>query len=347
MLLLDDISIAYDQLSVVSQLSFQLKEGQIGCLMGPSGCGKSTVLKLIAGFLKPYQGRFFLRDQWVGDQQPAFIRKVGLVFQDFALFPHLTVLENVVFGLHKWSSYERQARAKSLMVCLAIKGLENYYPHQLSGGQQQRVAIARAIAPKPDLVLLDEPFSSLDAELSSQLLSELKNLIREEGITSLMVTHDQQQAFAFADVMGVIQGGKLHQWGSAYDLYHRPKTRFVADFIGEGVFIPGHVETPNHIKTALGVFEDKNSRIANGEATIGSALDVLIRPDDIIHDDNSMFQAAIVDRVFRGTHFMYYLALDDEPTHVMLCLAPSHHNHSIGDLFGFRVDLQHLIAFPT
>ncbi|MFP5505208.1 MAG: ABC transporter ATP-binding protein, partial [Gammaproteobacteria bacterium] len=225
------IEVRYGAVTVVQALNCQLGQGRIGCLLGPSGCGKTTVLRAIAGF-EPVTageirlgGRVVSRSGWV---VPPERRQVGMVFQDFALFPHLTIAANVGFGIRDLSAAQRDARVNELLELVGLGAYAKVYPHQLSGGQQQRVALARAIAPRPSLLLMDEPFSSMDVELREQLAREVRGILRHEGITAVLVTHDQLEAFVMADEIGVMHGGRLEQWGSAYDLYHRPASRFVA-----------------------------------------------------------------------------------------------------------------------
>ncbi len=184
---------------------------------------------------------------------PPESRQIGMVFQDYALFPHLTVLDNVAFGLHRLDRGKRKRRAEEILETVGLGEHRGHYPHQLSGGQQQRVALARALAPEPEIVLLDEPFSSLDVELRERLSVEVRSVLKTLNTTALLVTHDQQEAFAVADVVGVMKEGKLEQWDTPYELYHRPETRFVADFIGQGVFIPGEIVAAGSVRTELGV----------------------------------------------------------------------------------------------
>ena len=266
-------------------------------------------------------------------------RQIGMVFQDYALFPHLTVLDNVSFGLHRLS---RDARRRQAAEMLAIVGLSEYgaaYPHQLSGGQQQRVALARALAPEPALVLLDEPFSSLDVELRERLGHEVRSILKSLNATALLVTHDQQEAFAVADIVGVMREGRLEQWDAPYELYHRPATRFVADFIGQGVFIVGEVVGQSAVRTEVGVVRADGK----GEWRVGRAVDLLLRPDDVIHDDASPLRAQVCQRAFRGAEFLYTLRLASGAQ--VLSLVPSHHDHAVGELIGIRIEPDHVVAF--
>ena len=345
MLSLENITIAYQQEPVVHQLAFSLSEGEIGCLLGPSGCGKTSILRAIAGFEPVQQGCISLRGKEVsakGFHLAPEKRHIAVVFQDFALFPHLTIGENVSFGLHKQSRQEREARTTEMLNLVGLPELKERYPHELSGGQQQRIALARAMATKPDLLLLDEPFSSLDAELREELARDIRRIVKQQNITALMVTHDQNEAFAMADVIGVMKAGHLHQWASAYALYHQPASKFVADFIGSGVFIPGKISEHGLVQTCLGSFA-QHSQPSLGK---GQEIQLLVRPDDIEHDDASTSTATVKSRVFRGSHILYELEIHADCEVTVLCLAPSHHDHQVGESIGIKLDLEHLVMFP-
>lgn len=324
-------------------VSFGLEEGEIGCLLGPSGCGKTTALRCIAGFEVLDAGSVLSRGRVLsapGVHVPPHERGVGLVFQDLALFPHLTVQGNVEFGLQSMPRDARRSRANEM---LALVGLGDYgpsYPAQLSGGQQQRVALARALAPRPATVLLDEPFSSLDVALRERLVRELRTLLRSLRATALVVTHDQQDAFALADRVGLMREGRLEQWGTPYDLYHRPRTRFAAEFVGDASFLPGTRRADGSIDTELG-----NLRGGSGLDAGVERVDVLLRPDDVVHDDDAELTARIVDRVFRGADFLYVLELPSGRR--ILSLVPSHHDHPVGQSIGIRVDTEHVVTFAA
>ncbi len=337
--------IAYGKTEVVKGVSFSLEPGSIGCLLGPSGCGKTTLLRAIAGFEPLKEGDITLHGHKVsgaGFQVPPEARRVGMVFQDFALFPHLSIGENIAFGLRELSKSERDQRVQELLSLVDMDGLRDTYPHQISGGQQQRVALIRAIAPRPDLLLLDEPFSSLDVELREQLAREVREILKKDGITAILVTHDQMEAFAMADVIGVMNRGQLAQWDSAYQLYHEPKDRFVADFIGQGVFLRCDAMGDDRAETPFGVILGV---MHGGCCEIGKPVDILLRPDDIVHDDDSDFKAEVVGKAFRGAEYLYTLRLPNGEE--ILCLVQSHHNHAIGEHIGIRLDVQHLVMFPS
>lgn len=343
MLALEQLAVAYGPHQVVKDISFALAQGQIGCLVGPSGCGKTTILRAIAGFEAPAAGVVRLQGQAVSTAVEQLVpeqRKVGMVFQDFALFPHLTVADNISFGLKQRSKAEKTAKVKQLLQLVGLPDLGQRYIHQLSGGQQQRVALARALAPEPKVLLLDEPFSSLDAEFREVLARDIRKILKQLQITAVLVTHDQFEAFAMADMIGVMQHGQLQQWATPYELYHRPASRFVADFVGRGVMLPGVMLDQQQVETCLGIFRQRYL----AEAQEGDRVDVLIRPDDIVHDDDSEIKATVLDKSFRGSHILYTLAL--AAGEQVYCLALSHHNHAIGEQIGIRLDLDHLVLFP-
>ena len=264
-------------------------------------------------------------------------RRIGMVFQDYALFPHLPVSENISFGLHGAPRAEREARAAELAKLVGLTGELGKYPHEISGGQQQRVALARALAPRPELLLLDEPFSNLDAHLRERLSLEVREIIKASGATAVLVTHDQQEAFAMADEIGVLHDGRIQQWDSAYNLYHRPANRFVADFVGHGVFLPARIVDSQNLEIELGVLK------GYAGPRNGHRLEVLLRPDDVVHDDAAPTQAEVLHKAFRGAEILYTLRLASGRR--VLALVPSHHNHALGERIGIRLDVDHVVAF--
>ena len=340
---------AYGEHVVVRDLSFFLTRGTIGCLLGPSGCGKTTVLRCIAGFEPLHGGIIRLGGRQVsgtGGWVPPERRKVGMVFQDYALFPHLSVRDNIAFGLHAAGGAQRASRTAELAELVRLGGSLDKFPHEISGGQQQRVALARALAPKPDLLLLDEPFSSLDVDLRERLSIEVREIIKASGATAILVTHDQHEAFAMADEIGVLHQGRIEQWAKPYDLYHRPASRFVADFVGQGVFLPAQVLNAHKIEFELGVLNsDVPAQCSVGCEVCGKGCqaEVLLRPDDIVHDDTARTRAEIVKKAFRGAEILYTLRLDSG--RIVLASVPSHHDHAIGEKIGIRLDVDHVIAF--
>ena len=337
-----NLSVAFGELQVIRDISFALDSGHIGCILGPSGCGKTTVLRTIAGFQAPSSGLVLLGGKQVSSPKKNLApekRNIGMVFQDFALFPNLTVADNLGFGLRSWPAEKKQKRIDELLRLIGLPHLAAAYSHQLSGGQQQRVALARAMAPQPDILLLDEPFSSMDAELREQLAREVRDILKKENVTAILVTHDQHEAFVMADEICVMNDGIIEQHDTGYNLYHRPANQFVADFIGQGVLVPGEVVEDKGVKTDIGTIKGK---LPDG-CKPGCPVDVLIRPDDVVHDDTSEQKALIVDKAFRGAEFLYTLMLDSGIR--VLCIAPSHHDHALNSSIGIRLDMDHLVIF--
>ncbi len=325
----------------VRGLSFSLERGTIGCLLGPSGCGKTTVLRCIAGFEAPGAGRILLNGVVVSSAQtslPPEKRRIGMVFQEHALFPHLTAARNIVFGISKEENSAE--RVRELAALTGITEFLEKYPHELSGGQQQRVALARALAPRPELLLLDEPFSNLDSGMRESLSLELREIIKASGTTAVLVTHDQHEAFAMAEEIGVMREGRIEQWDVPYNLYHRPANRFIADFVGQGVFLPAKALNGRQLEIELGVL---NAEVPHGVREGETALEVLLRPDDVIHDDAAPTQAEVVHKAFRGAEILYTLKLESGSK--ILALVPSHHNHALGERIGIRLDVDHVVAF--
>jgi iron(III) transport system ATP-binding protein len=332
----------------VHSVSFGLHAGEIGVLIGPSGCGKTTLLRAVAGLEPVTGGDIRLSGHVVSSpssQLPPEARRIGMVFQDYALFPHLDVGRNVAFGIHQLPAAERTARVKEVLTLVGLEGSESRFPHELSGGQQQRVALARALAPRPQLLLLDEPFSNLDVDLRERLAHEVRNILKAAQATALFVTHDQLEAFAIGDTIGVMHEGQLHQWDDAYTLYHRPATRFVADFIGHGVFAPATIREVNQqivVQTPLGDLTDV-AECPLPCAFAAGQCDVLLRADDIVHDDAAPVKAEIIRKAFRGSEFLYTLRLESGQT--VLAHVPSHHDHKIGEWIGIRPEVDHVVTF--
>jgi iron(III) transport system ATP-binding protein len=280
----------------VDHLYVELEKGEILALLGPSGCGKTTTLRLIAGFERPDAGSIEIGGKVMADAHtfvPPEQRGVGVVFQEYTLFPHLTVADNILFGLRKLSADSRRARLREMLETVGLTSLARRYPHELSGGQQQRVALARALAPRPAVLLLDEPFSNLDADLRTQMLHEVYTILREFGTTAVFVTHDHEEAFMVADRVGVLHRGRLEQLGRPEEIYHLPASRFVARFVGSANFIPGRV-VGAHIDTAMGIFPN------TAALPQGAAVELMIRPTQIELRPDPAGDATIVASRFRG-----------------------------------------------
>lgn len=352
-----DLIVGYDDTIVVDGLSLTLQQGEIGCFLGYSGCGKTTALRAIAGLEQSRGGSIYLSNQRLTDKRarksfavaPAK-RGMGMVFQDYALFGHLSVAKNIAFGLNKWSTADKKARVAEMLSLVDLTEHADKRPNELSGGQQQRVALARALAPKPKLLLLDEPFSNLDVVLRESLAMSVRDILKRTNTTAILVTHDQNEAFAIADKVGVMHQGKLVQWATPSELYHEPVSPFVAEFVGEGVMIDGIIKE-GHVETALGdiyrrmeVYDEAGyPQYCEYDYPNGTPIKVLVRPDDIIHDDDSTQTALVVGRVFRGANYLYRLQLDDGQT--VLSLVASHHNHEIGSHIGILPILEHVVVF--
>ena len=340
---INNVSQSYGSRKVLDNISFHLDNGVIGCLLGASGCGKTTMLRCIAGFESIADGDIAINGAVMsrpGYQVPPELRRIGMVFQDYALFPHLTVARNVAFGLHGASDGERRARVAELLEIVGLDAMGSRYPHELSGGQQQRVALARALAPRPALMLFDEPFSNLDVEMRERLSVEVRDILKSQNTTTILVTHDQNEAFTFADEIGVMMEGGIAQWATSYALYHEPANRHIAEFVGRGTFLPGVVLEGNRIKLELGELHGETPL----HAAPGATVDVLLRPDDVLHDDTSAMQATVLTKAFRGAEFVYTLELPGGGR--VMSLVPSHHNHAIGEKIGIRLEIDHVVAFP-
>ena len=296
---------AADQPPALDRLTLTVQQGELLVLLGPSGCGKTTTLRLIAGFEVPDAGSVVIRGEVMagsGRWVPPEKRGVGIVFQDYALFPHLTVAENVGFGLQHLDRTGRKSRVARILELVGLDVFADRYPHELSGDQQQRVAVARALAPAPALILLDEPFSNLDADLRAQLRDEIVKILKNTATTAILVTHDQEEAFTLADRVGVLNEGRLEQLGRPEEVYHHPTTRFVAEFMGAADFLPGLV-TAKGLATELGVFTDTEGH------PLGEKVEVMLRPDDITFVQSPEGESTVVRRHFRGSENLYCLRL--------------------------------------
>ena len=334
----------------VEGVSLGLTAGQIGVLIGPSGCGKTSLLRAVAGLEPVAEGRISIGGETVADAVRGVhaapeARRIGMVFQDYALFPHLSVAENIAFGIRHLPRGEQRERIARMLDLVGLAHAARRAPHQLSGGQQQRIALARALAPAPRLLLLDEPFSSLDVDLRERLAHDIRGILKHTGTTALFVTHDQLEAFAVGDVIGVMHHGRLEQWDEAYALYHRPATRFVADFIGHGVFAPARIVECEHghcVMTPLGELHDM-AECPLPDAFPGGECEVLLRADDVVHDDASPVKARIERKAFRGSEFLYTLRLASGEQ--VMAHVPSHHDHQVGEWIGIRVEADHVVTF--
>ncbi len=321
-------------------LNFEVGEGTLLSILGPSGCGKTTALRAIAGFERPQRGEIRIGgrtvcspEQWV----PPEHRGVGMVFQDYALFPHLTVAENIAFGLRRETRSPSSPVVVDTIKLVGLKGMESRYPHELSGGQQQRVALARALAPKPIVILLDEPFSNLDPDMRGQMREEVQEILHRTGTTAILVTHDHDEAFAMADRIAVLNSGRLEQLDTPEVIYHTPSTPFVANFVGQADFLPGRVLN-GKIQTEVGLFENV------GRHRSGTDVDIMIRPDDVHIAPASPGGAQIVGRLFRGSENLYTILLPSGQH--LHSSEPSTTVFPIGTTVDIKVVATHIVLFP-
>lgn len=338
---LRSVSCAYEaNRPAVRDISFSASEGEILCLLGPSGCGKTTILRAIAGFEPVRSGEIFLSGRLVSSSSgtvPTEARHVGMVFQEYALFPHLRVAENIAFGLRELSRAERRSRVQEMLHLTGLEGFDRRYPHELSGGQQQRVALSRALVQNPVVLLLDEPFSNLDPDMASRMRQELHVLLRRMKTTTILVTHDHDEAFAMADRIAVLNKGALEQMDTPEQIYHVPATPFVADFVGQADFIPGHVRQ-DMVHTELGEFPNTLKR------EDGASVVVMIRPDDIQLLPNKTAASRIVARQFRGSENLYTVRL---PSGQLVHSSQSSTSvYQEGTAVELRVSATHTVLFP-
>lgn len=336
---LKGVSKNFGDIKAVSEISLEIRKGEFFSLLGPSGCGKTTILRLIAGLERPDRGvikigaSFVAGESWVPPEK----RNVGFVFQDYALFPHMTVFENIAFGLRGLSKKELNDRVRELLEMVDLPEVAKRYPHELSGGQQQRVALARALAISPKIMLLDEPFSNLDTDLRAEIRMATKKILKERETTTILVTHDQEEAFALSDRIGVLNGGKLEQVGKPEEIYHRPLTRFVANFVGRANFIKARIEGELLISD-IGIIKCKTPlNFYNQE------IELMIRPDYVDFVEDPKGEGLIVDREFLGPVILYRIRLPIGET--ILSLKPSTKIFQPGFRVKLNIDPSHIIFF--
>ncbi|MFO7925130.1 ABC transporter ATP-binding protein [Natronomonas sp.] len=344
---LDSIDKSYDGTNVIRDLSLAVHEGELLTLLGPSGCGKTTTLRLIAGLERPDSGAVRLDEETVTgrDFVPAERRDVGVVFQEFALFPHLSARENIAFGIQEWPDAERDERVENLLELVGLSDHGTKSPDELSGGQQQRVALARSLAPEPRLLLLDEPFSNLDIDLRVEMREEVREILKEAGVTAVSVTHDQEEAMSISDRVAVMSEGNLEQVGTPEEVFQQPESRFVAGFLGHASFVAGHVKE-DCVETGVGCVPlDRVHGLT--DAYHGSEIDLMVRPDDVRarRVDPEAANGEVVHRRYLGPTVLYRVEIDTGD--VVGCM----HNHadkvSHEDPVFVSLDAEHELAwFP-
>jgi iron(III) transport system ATP-binding protein len=321
---LDGVTKRFGDETAVENLSLSVREGELLTLLGPSGCGKTTTLRLIEGLTAPTEGTVSINGAVVageGRTKPPEQRDVGLVFQNFALFSHLSVERNIAFGIDDWPPDEREARVDELLELVDLTEHREKMPSQLSGGQKQRVALARSLAPEPEVLLLDEPFSNLDVRLRVEMREEVRRILKATGVTAISVTHDQEEALSISDRVAIVNDGTIEQVGKPEVVFENPESRFVASFLGRASFLTGRVRGST-VETPLGALSTDQ---INGpvDAYDGAQIDVLVRPDDLVATPVSRDRAdgTVVHRQYNGPNFVYRVDLRDGG--VVRCL----HNH--------------------
>ena len=333
------LSKSFGAVHAVNRVSLTLAPGEILSVLGPSGCGKTTLLRLIAGFEPADEGEVRIQGRSVSEprhHEPPERRRVGMVFQEYALFPHLTVAENVEFGLKGLASGDRRRRLAELFELVSLQGLDGRYPHELSGGQQQRVALARTLAPRPVVVLLDEPFSNLDATMRTDLRREMEAALRGSGVATVFVTHDREEAFAMADRIAVMREGRIDQVDSPDALFHSPATPFVARIAGTCDFLPGEIRD-GRARTELGEVQ----WTANGHRLPDTtAVTLLVHVDDFQALPDPEGSSSVVSREFRGDGVILSVRLPSGAT--LRCR--EHHSSTLAA--GSRVTLVPTRAAP-
>ncbi|WP_166421865.1 ABC transporter ATP-binding protein [Pseudoalteromonas sp. Z1A8] len=329
-LILQGVSYHYNGTKVIHDLDLTVGKDEIVCLLGASGCGKTTTLKAIAGLIEAKQGSIFIDGKLVSDEQ-SFIspehRNIGMMFQDYALFPHLTVANNIAFGLSKMSKAQKQQRVDEMLKLVHLIGCADRFPHQLSGGQQQRVAIARALAYKPSLLLLDEPFSNIDTQVRFELIADIRRIIKATQVSAVFVTHSKEEAFAFSDTLAIMHRGKIEQQGTPEQLFATPCSKEVAEFLGQGIYLSAEVLTATEYKTPFGLVES----YVESKHNVSIGL-IYVRPHQIelVADNQSdkfSKRATIISRRFIGSAYIYSVVINEQEIEVAAQYGQSFENN--------------------
>ncbi|MDG4947810.1 ABC transporter ATP-binding protein [Actinobacillus equuli subsp. haemolyticus] len=334
-LTIKNLNLCFGHSNVLHQLNLEVGQNEIICLLGASGCGKTTLLKAIAGLLPIEQGEIYLAGKNLQNTAVEH-RKIGLIFQDYALFPHLTVEDNIRFGLSQLSNEAQNEVVKSMLSVVKLEGLEQRFPHQLSGGQQQRVAIARALACKPELLLLDEPFSNIDSQTRYAMIQEIKQILKSQNVPAIFVTHSKEEAFAFADKIAVMDGGKIVQFGSATTLYHAPANPFVADFLGGTNYLQSTLHQDKSLDSPIGTFKI----FPETELNAGKYL-WLLRPEQLLLKSNATGQGKIVGKLFLGLYYRYQIAING-----VELTAYQNQEFKLGEVIEVGFQIREFVLFP-
>lgn len=335
LLTIKNLCLSFGQSNILQSLNLALNQNEIVCLLGASGCGKTTLLKTIAGLLPMTQGEIHLAGQNL-NHKAIEDRKIGLIFQDYALFPHLTVAENIQFGLSKLTQAERTAITTEMLAVVQLQGFEQRYPHELSGGQQQRVAIARALACKPELLLLDEPFSNIDSQTRYAMIQEIKHILKSQQVPAIFVTHSKEEAFAFADLIAVMDQGKIIQFGKPNELYHTPANAFVADFLGGTNYLPCSVNEEKRLRSPIGEY-----RLFPEMVVEKGQYHWLLRPEQLVLKSDNSGEGVITEKLFLGLYYRYQIAING-----ITLTAYQNSELAVGDKVSVSFQIRDFILFP-
>ncbi len=322
-------------------------KGDIICLLGPSGIGKTTILRSIAGLQKIPKGKIILKGRILSSENEHIEpekRNVALSFQDNSLFPHYTILENINFGSKRNRNAEYNFNTEELIKLLHLEGLSNKYPHQVSAGEAQRVSLARSLMSKPDLLLLDEPFSNVDESLKVELQQNIKKILKEKKITTIIVTHDSYEAFYMADYCGILLSQTMKQFDTPYNIYHYPNSIEVVNFLNRGILVDAKVIDDSSVEhKCLGIIKGNFVK----KYKKGTAVKLLVQPDDLEHDDKSNLKLEIIDRKFRGTNFIYTLKTKNDDLIPVFVHSHHIHQHEVEEEFGVKtpIYIDHLVCF--
>lgn len=335
----------------ISNVSFDIKKGEIVCLLGPSGAGKTTILRTIAGLIDLNDGEIILKNKLLSSKnftcRPQY-RNIALSFQENSLFPHINVKENIELGIKNNIRKRFAYSTDDLIKIFQLKNLKNKYPHEISSGEAQRVSIARSLMSNPELLLLDEPFSNIDQSLRNEIQIKIKEILKETKISTIIVTHDSNEAFYLGDKCGVIINNKLKQYDTPYNIYHFPNSEEIVNFLKRGTLLDVKVLGLNKLKhSCLGIINGKFACSNLNKLSYGKIVKLLIQPDDLSHDDKSKLKLEIVDRHFRGTNFIY--SLKTQKNEILPVLVDSHHQHlhENDESFGVKIPIliNHLVCF--